>query len=261
MGRLDGRIAIITGAARGQGQVTAEMFAAEGARIVVADVLEDEARAVAALLGTQGLYQRLDVASEDDWTSVVAAAGQKWGAADILINNAGIVLADTITGTSLADWNRVLGINLTGAWLGIRAVAPGMIGKGRGSIVNICSMAGLIGMHGLAAYQASKWGLRGLTKATAMELGHRGIRANAVFPGGVNTIMGNVANETAEEVSRHFRHQPIQRIGEPEEVARVTLFLTSDEASYVQGAEITVDGGRTLGSYDPHLPGGIVVQE
>jgi 3alpha(or 20beta)-hydroxysteroid dehydrogenase len=148
----------------------------------------------------------------------------------------------------------VLDINLLGAWLGIKTTAPGMIAKGKGAIVNIISTAGLWGMNGVVAYAASKWALRGVTKTAAMELGPKGVRVNAVFPGGVNTRMGNITNEAAEELNKYYQGQPIKRIGEPEEIAACSLFLASDAASYLCGAEIAADGGMTLGVFNDFLP-------
>lgn len=255
MGKLDGRIAIITGAARGQGLATAQLFAAEGARVVLADVLDGEGREGAAAIGDKAAFEHLDVSSEDEWTGLVARTTARWGAPDILINNAGIVHPVSILDLKFEDFERVLRINLIGAWLGIKTTAPGMIAKGKGAIVNICSSSGLIGMNGLAAYMSSKWALRGLSKNAAMELGWRGVRVNAVFPGGINTQMGNITNEKVEELNKYYVGQTIQRIGEPDEVARVSLFLASDDSSYMAGAELAVDGGQTLGAFTPFLPG------
>lgn len=253
--KLAGRVAIITGAALGQGAATARIFAEAGARIVVADILEEEGQATADAIGENAVFQRLDVSDEENWRTVVEAIAHRWAAPDILINNAGIVHPVDALNLRKADYERVLGINLIGPWLGIKAVAPGMIAKGKGAIVNICSSSGLIGMNGLTAYMSSKWGLRGLTKNVAMELGHRGIRVNAVFPGGINTRMGNITDEPVEELNKYYVGQTIQRIGEPEEVARTSLFLCSDDASYITGAEVAVDGGQTLGAFTPFLPG------
>ena len=253
--RLEGRVAIITGAARGQGAATARIFAGEGAKVVVADVLEPEGKAVAAEIGPAAAFSRLDVTNEDNWSSVVADAERRWGRVDTLINNAGVVHPAAITELKKSDFERVLGINLIGAWLGIKSVAPGMCKRGSGVIVNICSTAGLWGMNGLAAYSSSKWGLRGLTKTAAMELGLKGVRVNAIFPGGVNTPMGNITNEPVQELNKYYQRQPIRRIGEPEEVARTSLFLASDDAAYLCGAELAVDGGMTLGVYNDFLPG------
>lgn len=255
-GKLTGRIAVVTGGARGQGEATARLFAAEGAQVVIADMLEQEGRAVADSLGEAGLFAKLDVSDEDQWSTLDAAVKARWGeAADILVNNAGVVHPASILDLTKADFERVLRINLVGAWLGIKTLAPGMIARGKGAIVNIVSSSGLWGMNGLAAYSSSKWALRGITKTAAMELGHKGVRVNAVFPGGINTVMGNVTNEEVSELAKYYVGQPIQRIGEPEEVARTSLFLVSDDASYICGAELAVDGGMTVGVYTPFLPG------
>jgi 3alpha(or 20beta)-hydroxysteroid dehydrogenase len=253
--RLEGRIAIITGASRGQGEATARLFAEAGARVVLADVSEPEGSAVAASIGTGSMFHQLDVSSEESWAKLMDRVKAQWGTPDILVNNAGIVHPVDALSLEKADFERVLSINLIGAWLGIKAVAPGMIEKGKGAIVNIVSSSGLIGMNGLTAYMSSKWALRGLTKNCAMELGYRGIRVNAVFPGGINTRMGNVTNDPPEELNKYYTGQTIQRIGEPEEVAQASLFLCSDDASYIAGAEIAVDGGQTLGAFTPFLPG------
>src|SRR5262245_41243586 len=188
--KLEGRVAIITGGARGQGEATARVFAAEGAKVVVCDVLEAEGKSVAGAIGEAAVFSKLDITDEARWASLVADTERRWGKVDILINNAGMVHPASITDLEKADFERVLAVNLIGSWLGIKSVAPGMLARGRGSIVNICSTAGLWGMNGLAAYSASKWALRGLTKTAAMELGHKGVRVNAIFPGGVNTPMG-----------------------------------------------------------------------
>jgi 3alpha(or 20beta)-hydroxysteroid dehydrogenase len=254
-GKLDGRIAIITGGARGQGAATARIFAAEGARVVIADMLEAEGAAVARELGTSAAYSKLDVSDEKEWNALAEETAARWGAADILINNAGVVHVASLVDLTKHDFERVLQVNVIGPWLGIKIIAPAMIAKGKGSIVNICSTAALWGMNGLGAYSASKWALRGLTKTAAMELGCKGVRVNAVFPGGVNTAMSNSTNKPGEELDKHFLGQPIQRIAEPEEIARASLFLASDDASYLCGAELAVDGGLTLGKYSDSRPG------
>lgn len=254
-GKLAGRVAVITGGARGQGEATARVFAAEGAKVVVADVLEDEGRALTRDIGAAAMFVPLDVSNSASWEALAKMATAKWGAPGILVNNAGVVHAVSILELSQDDFERVLRINLIGAWLGIKTLAPGMLAAGKGAIVNIASSSGLWGMNGLTAYSASKWGLRSLTKTAAMELGFRGIRVNAVFPGGINTKMGNITNEAVTELNKHYQRQPIQRIGEPEEVALTSLFLVSDDASYLCGAEIAVDGGQTIGVYTDFLPG------
>ncbi|GGC18897.1 3-alpha-hydroxysteroid dehydrogenase [Novosphingobium marinum] len=254
-GKLEGRIAVVTGAARGQGEATARIFAEAGARVVLADVLEEDGRKAAGRIGDGAMFRKLDVSDEGSWNALLEATRTEWGTPDILINNAGIVHPVDALNLEKADFERVLGINLIGSWLGIKVLAPGMIEKGKGAIVNICSSSALIGMNGLTAYASSKWALRGLTKNVAMELGYRGVRVNAIFPGGINTPMGNITEEPAEELNKYYVGQTIQRIGEPEEVARTSLFLCSDDASYLAGAEIAVDGGQTLGPYTPFLPG------
>ncbi|GLR65453.1 3-alpha-hydroxysteroid dehydrogenase [Acidocella aquatica] len=253
--KLSGRVAVITGAARGQGEATARLFVEHGARVVIADVLAAEGEALARTLGAAAMFVALDTSDEDGWASLQAAVTAKWGAPDILVNNAGVVHAASITELTKADFQRVLNINLIGSWLGIKTLAPAMVAAGKGAIVNICSTSALWGMNGLAAYSASKWALRGLTKTAAMELGARGVRVNAVFPGGINTKMGNIMDASPEELNKYYQNQPIRRIGEPAEVARASLYLASDDASYACGAELTVDGGMTLGVFSEFLPG------
>lgn len=254
-GRLEGAVAVVTGGSRGQGAATARIFAAEGARVAIADVLEEEGRALAREIGDSAMFVPLDVSDQASWSALAESVANRWGTPGILVNNAGVVHAVGMLELTKADFERVLGINLIGAWLGIKTLAPGMIAAGKGAIVNICSASGLWGMNGLAPYSASKWGLRSLTKTAALELGLKGIRVNAIFPGGINTKMGNITNEDVTELNKHYQRQPIQRIGEPEEVARTSLFLVSEDASYLCGAEIAVDGGQTLGVYADFLPG------
>ncbi len=237
MGKLQDRVAIVTGGARGMGAATSRVFAGEGAKVIVADLLEAEGKALAAEIG------------ERDF------AKGEFGRIDVLVNNAGVLLFKSLLDMEKAEFERVHQVNLIGPFLGIKTVAPVMIAQGKGAIVNISSVDGMKGSNSVGAYGSSKWGLRGLTKVAAMELGHRGIRVNSVHPGGVNTVMANPGERALEEVNRDYQHQPIQRIGQPEEVARVSAFLASDEASYVIGAEITVDGGMIIGPFYPHMPG------
>lgn len=255
MARLDGKVAIITGAARGMGAATARLFVEAGAKVAIADVLDDAGHALAAELGAAARFYHLDVTSEEAWGQTVRAVEADLGPVDVLVNNAGVLLFRSLLETSAEDYRRVVDINLVGEFLGIKAVAPGMIARGRGAIVNISSVDGMKGANGLAAYASSKWGVRGLTKVAAMELGHRGIRVNSVHPGGVDTAMTNYEGVARETVSERFRHIPLQRVGAPEEVARATLFLASDEASYMAGAEVVVDGGMVTGQYYPLFPG------
>ena len=255
MGKLAGKVAIITGGARGMGAATSRLFVAEGARIAIADVLEADGAALAAELGEAARFYKLDVTSEDDWARVVAAAETDLGPVDVLVNNAGILMFKSILETSKADYERVLGVNLVGEFLGIKAVAPAMIGRGKGSIVNISSVDGMKGANSLVAYASSKWGVRGLTKVAAMELGHRGVRVNSVHPGGVDTVMSNFNAAPRAEIDKSYGNVPMQRIGGPEEVAAASLFLASDDASYLCGAEIVVDGGMIVGQYYTGFPG------
>jgi 3alpha(or 20beta)-hydroxysteroid dehydrogenase len=243
MGRLDGKVAIITGAARGQGEAEARLFAAEGARVVVADVLADEGAAVASSLGSAAAFAPLDVTSEDQWQAAVSLAEERFGPVNVLVNNAGVLLFQSIDKTDPADFERIMRVNVHGVFLGIRAVTPSMERAGRGSIVNISSTAGLTGLPFLGAYVASKWAVRGLTKTAAIDLGGKGIRVNSVHPGGIDTPM--LAGTSPD--APFYRRLPVPRMGQADEAARAVLFLASDEASYTTGAELAVDGGATCG--------------
>lgn len=255
MGRLSGKVAIITGAARGMGEATARLFAAEGAKVVLGDVMVEEGEAVAKDIGADALFQKLDVSSDEDWASIVSTTIDKFGTVDVLINNAGLVHFTPVEHLSAEDAQRILGVNTIGPMLGAKHVAPTMKAAGKGSIVNISSVDGLRGCNGLTVYTASKWAVRGLTKSLAYELGTSGIRVNSVHPGGVNTPMGNARGLPADQLSHAFCRVPLQRIGEPDEIANASLFLASDEASYVTGAELAVDGGWGAGYFQPVLPG------
>ena len=255
MGRLGGKVAIVTGGARGMGAATVRRFVAEGAKVAIADVLEEPGRALAAELGEAAEFWSLDVTSESAWAEVVAAVEARFGGIDVLVNNAGVLLFKGLLETTKADYERVLGVNLVGEFLGIKAVAPGMIARGRGSIVNISSVDGMKGANSLVAYASSKWGVRGLTRVAAMELGHKGVRVNSVHPGGVDTVMSNHDGRARAEVDKAYTNVPMQRIGGPEEVAAASLFLASDDASYMNGAEIVVDGGMIVGTYYDGFPG------
>jgi 3alpha(or 20beta)-hydroxysteroid dehydrogenase len=247
-GRLAGKVALITGAARGQGACHARLFAAEGARVMLTDVLEKELRAVATDLGDAARCMRHDVASESDWAGTIAATLAAFGHLDVLVNNAAIHHAVPIERESRVDFERILAVNLTGTFLGIRSAIAPMRERGRGSIVNISSLAGMQGFFGHAAYGAAKWGVRGLTKTAAVELGPLGIRVNSVHPGPIDTDM--LPRGSGNDPDR-FKDMPLSRIGRPEEVAALVLFLASDESSYVTGAEVTIDGGMDAGRVPP----------
>lgn len=254
MGRFDGRVVIVTGAARGQGEVEARCFADEGATVVLGDVLDEEGHAVAADIGDAATYVHLDVSREADWANAVATAEQL-GPIRVLVNNAGIIRPAAIEDTTLDDYLSVIHVNQVGCFLGMRSVLAPMRANGGGAIVNISSIDGMRGTNGLVSYAASKWAVRGMTKVAAMEFGRFGIRVNSVHPGGVNTIMGNPTRDPELEKAP-YQFQPIARIGEPDEIARAVLFLASDDASYITGAELVVDGGTTTGRLEPGLPGG-----
>ena len=231
------------------GAQTCRLFVQQGARVVIADVLDVEGAALASELGDAACFHRLDVSDEANWESLVSETVRRWGRIDVLINNAAVVLFKAIDQLSKRDFERVVSINLVGTFLGIGAVTPIMKTQRAGSIVNISSVDGLRGANALAAYVSSKWGVRGLTKVAALELGLHGIRVNSVHPGGVNTIMPNPAGVQMEEINKRYQHVPLQRVGHPEEIARATLFLASDEASYCNGSELAVDGGMAAGAY------------
>jgi 3alpha(or 20beta)-hydroxysteroid dehydrogenase len=247
---FNNKTVLITGASRGQGAAEAKMFAAAGARVVVADVLDAEGLAlVQAIRAAGGVadYRHLDVGSEPDWRDAVAFAKDKFGGLHVLVNNAGVSLRGVdLANTTRADWDRVLAINLTGPFLGIKAAAPVIRDSGGGAIVNIGSTAGLNG-HFAAAYSSSKWGLRGLTKAAAMEYADWNIRVNAVHPSIVRTPMVEGADKFVEAMEHMTA---MERSATLEEVAHAVMFLASDEANYLTGIDLPVDGGFTaLGTY------------
>lgn len=256
MKRLEGKVAIITGGARGMGAATVRLFVEHGARVVFTDVLVDEGKALASELGANARFMQHDVRDEQQWKQVVDAALQSFGGrVDALVNNAGVLHPQNIERFSKAEIERLIGINLIGPMLGIGAVVPHMKKQRSGSIINVSSVDGFRGCNGLSVYSASKWGLRGLSRSLAFELGHHGIRVNTMHPGGVNTAMGNPTGLGAGEINSLYGAVPLQRIGEPSEIAQASLFLASDEASYVSGAELAVDGGWSAGYFQPLLPG------
>lgn len=255
MDRLKGKVAIVTGGARGMGAATSRLFAAEGAKVVIADLLEQDGLALAQELGEGAAFIRHDVSDEASWQRVIDLAKTKFGGIDVLVNNAGVLLFRTIAETSRADYEKVLSVNLVGSFLGVKLVGAEMAAQGRGSIVNISSVDGMKGANGLAAYCSSKWGIRGLTRVAAMEFGHKGVRVNSVHPGGIDTAMGNPYAEQKAEVNKRYTMVPAQRVGEPDEVAKTSLFLASDDSSYLMGAEIAVDGGMLTGQYYVGFPG------
>lgn len=253
-GRLQDKVAIVTGGARGMGEATIRLFAREGAKVVIADVLEAEGQALAADIGDAAMFQRLDVSDEASWTALVDAVIARHARIDALVNNAAVVAFGPITDLSVADIDRVLGINVKGTMLGMKHVGAKMCAAGRGSIVNISSVDGLRGVNSVSLYSSSKWAVRGFTKSAALEFGHQGVRVNSVHPGGVNTAMGNPQALEGDAKNAGYERVPLQRIGEPEEIAAASLFLCSDDASYICGAELAVDGGWAAGYYHHYLP-------
>ncbi|MFD8235038.1 SDR family NAD(P)-dependent oxidoreductase [Streptomyces sp. NPDC059696] len=252
MGKLDGRVVIVTGAARGQGEQEARLFAAEGARVVLGDVLDDRGEALAKEIG--GRYVHLDVGREDDWQAAVTAAEDAYGHVDGLVNNAGILRFNSLLDTPLDEFLQVVQVNQVGCLLGIKAVAPGMTDGG--TIVNTASCTGLTGMAAVGSYAATKHAVVGLTRVAALELAGRGIRVNAVCPGAIDTPMANPAlldpdadpEESARGLDRLYRRLvPLGRAGRPEEVARLALFLTSEDSSYITGQPFVIDGGWLAG--------------
>jgi NAD(P)-dependent dehydrogenase (short-subunit alcohol dehydrogenase family) len=247
--RLAGKVALISGAARGMGAVEAQLFAREGARVVLGDVLETEGRAVEtaiAAAGGQAAFVRLDVTSETDWARAVALTIERFGRLDVLVNNAGIGGAGRVEDTTAEAWDRVMDVNAKGVFLGTRAAIPAMRRAGGGSIVNIASQLGLVGMDDSSPqYTASKGAVRLLTKTTALQYAREGIRCNSVHPGPIITPMTEGRRADPVVYQRMLSRIPMGRYGEAGEVAYAVLYLASDESTYVTGSELVIDGGWT----------------
>ena len=245
--RLEGKVALITGASRGQGEAEARLFASEGAKVLICDILDNEGEAVAKSICNDGytaLYQHLDVTNESDWKIATKTVKRNYGGLHILVNNAGIGLRKpSMLDISMKEWQRVIDINLTGPFLGTRAAAPLIRDSGGGSIVNIGSIAGTTG-HFATAYTTTKWGIRGLTKSSAMEFASWNIRVNAIHPGIVDTPLVEGSDDFKEAMKWMT---PLNRIASPDEISPVVLFLASDDASFVTGIDMTVDGGFASG--------------
>ncbi|WJD97788.1 SDR family NAD(P)-dependent oxidoreductase [Streptomyces antimycoticus] len=256
MGKLDGRVVVITGAARGQGEHEARLFVAEGARVVLGDVLDEPGEALAKELGESARFVHLDVGREDDWNAAVEAAKDAFGAVDGLVNNAGILRFNELVSTPLTEYLEVVQVNQVGAFLGMRTLAPELAAAGGGTIVNTASYVALSGMAFLTSYAATKAAVVGMTRVAAMELAAKGIRVNAICPGAIDTPMTNPARldpaadaaEASAAVDELYRKLvPLGRIGRPEEVARLALFLSSEDSSYVTGQPFVIDGGWLTG--------------
>jgi len=252
MGRLDGKVALISGAARGQGEAEARLFAEEGARVVLGDVLDDLGEVVAKDIGDAARYAHLDVGDEASWQSAVVLAEAEFGPVSVLVNNAGIFRVSALVDTPVEQFREVFEVNQLGPFLGMKAVVPQMAKAGGGSIVNISSTNGLSGFPGTVAYTAAKFAVRGMTKTAAMELGPLGIRVNSIHPGGVDTPMIQPENlgmlaATPDALGNRFKDLPLRRVGQPIEIARLALFLASDDSSYSTGSEFVADGGMLAG--------------
>ncbi len=244
MGKLDGKVAIVTGGARGQGGAEATLFRAEGAEVVITDVLHDEGAALASDIGATFLAH--DVRSEEEWAEVVRQTLEPHGRIDVLVNNAGIFQRAKLLDTDLETYRKIIDVNQVGVFLGMRSVAPAMIEQSSGSIVNISSVAGQRGSPGGLAYGASKFAVTGMTKSAALELARHGIRVNSIHPGMIETdMMTDVTGGNAERHDKFANSVPMRRPAEPTEVAALALFLASSESSYCTGAEFVVDGGMT----------------
>jgi 3alpha(or 20beta)-hydroxysteroid dehydrogenase len=247
MGELDGRVAIITGAARGQGAAAARRFVAEGARVVIADVNDEAGKELAQELGPAAVYRHLDVAAEDEWATVVGEAVDSLGGLHVLVNNAGVLHFSALVDTTLADYERVIRINQFGCFLGMRAAAR-VMDRGA-SIVNVSSVEGMAGMPLVVAYSASKFAIRGMTKVAALELGPRGIRVNSVHPGMIDTKMvqdaigGPDVDLSGVDLTPVTKKLALRRVGRAEEIAELVLYLASDRSSYSTGSEFIADGG------------------
>lgn len=242
MNRLEGKVAIITGAAQGMGAAHARRFVEEGAKVVITDLNEEKGAALANELGANALFVKQNVTNEAEWATVVETAEAKFGPVNILVNNAGITMAKSILQVSLEEYRRIVDINQVSVFLGMKTVIPSMQKAGGGSIVNISSINGLVG--GAVGYTDTKFAVRGITKAAALECANYGIRVNSVHPGVIATPMV-VQGDTKAAVEEFAKHIPMKRVAQSEEVTNVVLYLASDESSYSTGAEFVVDGGIT----------------
>ena len=247
--RLEGKVAIISGGARGMGAAEAKLFAREGAKVIICDVLEDEGRQTEAEInevGGDAVFVKLDVTSQDEWENAVNTAIERFGKLDILVNNAGIIVQSTIEDMTVELWDKVMDVNAKGVFLGTKTAIPHMKEVGGGSIVNISSISGIVGQDNVnAGYNASKGAVRIFTKAAAVQYAKENIRVNSIHPGPIATPMTAEGRADPERVALTAERTPLGRYGEPEEVANAVLFLASDEASYETGSEIVVDGGYT----------------
>ncbi len=254
MNRLENKVALVTGGARGLGASTVRLMATEGAKVVFGDVLDAEGEALARELGSDVAFVHMDVTEQADWDAAIERA-QTFGPLNVLVNNAAVLHMAALSETTDEDYLRVFKINQFGTFIGIRSVIGPMKAAGAGSIINVSSIDGLHSSAGLSAYSSTKWAVRGLTKNAAIELGQYGIRVNSVHPGGMYTAMGGSEHISEENLNKStYAKFPIPRVGQPEEVAQVILFLATDEASYSTGSEFVADGGWFTGMRNPNMP-------
>ncbi|MQG80331.1 MAG: glucose 1-dehydrogenase [SAR202 cluster bacterium] len=246
--RLNDKAVLISGGARGMGSVEAKLFCSEGASVIIGDILEEEGRKIEAEISESGgvcIFVRLDVTSEEDWESAVNLAVERFGKLDILINNAGIFPMESIEDTTVESWDRVMDVNAKGVFLGTKAAIPAMRTSGGGSIINLSSIAGLVGSAYSASYNATKGAVRLLTKSTAIQYAKDGIRANSIHPGLIDTLMASELLSDPELQIKRLASTPMGRTGTAEEIAYGALFLASDESSFMTGSELVIDGGFT----------------
>ena len=255
MDRLVGKVALVTGGARGIGEGIVRRFIAEGAQVMISDVLASEGNALAKELGRNAAFIRQDVADRASWDAVITMVEEKFGKLDILVNNAGVILFKTLDHLSEAEMRRIIDINLMGTMFGTQAAIAALERAGGGSIINMSSADGISGANSLTAYCASKFAVRGFTKAAALELGPRGIRVNSIHPGGIVTALSNPTNIPRDLYDKGFRIYPAQRAGDPSDIGAAAAYLASDDARYCMGAELSVDGGLNAGHYYMTMPG------
>lgn len=253
MSRLAGKVAIVTGGSRGMGEATVRMLVEQGAKVLIGDVLDEAGEALAAELGDAAVYQHMDVTQKGDWENAVIAA-QQLGPLNVLVNNAAIIFQKTIVDTTEEDFMKIVSVNQLGVFLGMQSVFESMKTNGGGSIINVSSIDGLMSKNSLVAYSSTKWAVRGMTKAAAIEMGKFRIRVNSVHPGGIYTAMHGSDFITEEEASNFYQTHPIPRVGLPREVAALSAFLASDEATYSTGSEFVADGGWSAGLVNDALP-------
>jgi 3alpha(or 20beta)-hydroxysteroid dehydrogenase len=255
MNRLQGKVALVTGGARGIGEGIVRRFVREGAQVVIADVLEAEGAALASELGDAAAFVRLDVTRRADWDAALTETERRFGRLDCLVNNAGVIVFKSLDDLSETEMRRIIDVNVIGVMIGSQAAIPLLERDGGGSIVNMSSADGISGANALSAYCASKFAVRGFTKSCALELGPRGIRVNSIHPGGIISAMTNPTNAPREHIDQAFRIYPAQRAGDPEDIAAAAAYLASDDGRYCYGTELSVDGGLNAGHYYMGLPG------